>query len=47
MPAPKKYDEETMARAARMYRDRVAEGSTTQLGARREVGEMLGIKRPR
>ncbi len=44
MPAPKKYDEETMARAVRMYRDRVAEGGTTQLGARRQVGEMLGIK---
>ena len=44
MPAPKKYDEETMARAVRMYRDRVAEGGTTQLSARRQVGEMLGIK---
>jgi transposase len=43
MPAPRKYDEETMARAVRMYRDRVAEGGVTQLGARREVGELLGI----
>lgn len=32
-----------MARAVRMYRDRVAEGGVTQLGARREVGELLGI----
>jgi len=32
-----------MARAVRMYRDRVAEGGTTQFGARREVGELLGI----
>lgn len=43
MPASKKYDEETMARAVRMYRDRVAEGGITKLGARREVGELLGV----
>lgn len=43
MPAPKKYDEETQARAVRMYRDRFAEGDISQLGARREVGELLGI----
>lgn len=43
MPAQKKYDEETMDRAVRMYRDRVAEGGISQLGARTEVGELLGI----
>lgn len=43
MPAPKKYDDETQARAVRMYRDRLAEGEISQLGARREVGELLGI----
>jgi len=43
MPAPKKYDEETMARAVRMYRDRLAEGDVSQLMARREVGELLGV----
>ncbi len=32
-----------MARAVRMYRDRLAEGGATQLGVRREVGELLGI----
>lgn len=43
MPAQKKYDEETMGRAVRMYRDRVAEGGISQLGARKVVGELLGI----
>lgn len=43
MPAPKKYDEETQARAVRMYADRIAEGDVSQLGARREVGALLGI----
>ena len=43
MPTPKKYDEETMARAVRMYRDRLAEGDLSQLAARKEVGELLGV----
>lgn len=43
MPAPKKYDVETQERAVRMYRDRLAQGDISQLGARREVGELLGI----
>lgn len=43
MPAPKKYDQETQARAVRMYADRLAEGDVSQLGARREVGELLGV----
>ena len=43
MPALKKYDEETMARALRMYRDRLAEGDISQLAARCEVGELLGV----
>ncbi len=43
MPAPKKYDEETQARAVRMYRDRLAEGDISQLAAREEVGELLGV----
>ena len=42
MPAPKKYDEETQARAVRIYRDRLAEGDISQLAARQEVGELLG-----
>ena len=44
MPAHKKYDVETQARAVRMYADRMAEGGVSQLAARREVGELLGIK---
>ena len=43
MPAPKKYDEETQARAVRMYADRLVEGGISQLKARHEVGELLGI----
>ena len=43
MPAPKKYDDETQARAVRMYADRVAGGDVSQLKARQEVGELLGI----
>ena len=43
MPALKKYDPETQARAVRMYADRIAEGDVSQLRAREEVGELLGI----
>lgn len=44
MPAQRKYDEETMARAVRMYRDRlVEEDQISQRGAREEVAELLGI----
>lgn len=43
MSALKKYDPETQARAVRMYADRLAEGDISQLKAREEVGELLGI----
>lgn len=43
MSAPKKHDEETQARAVRMYADRFAEGDVSQRGAREEVGELLGV----
>ncbi len=43
MSAPKKYDQETQARAVRMYADRIAEGDISQRGAREEVGELLDI----
>jgi transposase len=43
MPAPKKYDQETQDRAVRMYADRMAEGETSLLQARQEVGGLLGI----
>lgn len=44
MPAQKKYTVETWARAVRMFADRMTEGGLSQLAARREVGELLGIK---
>jgi transposase len=43
MPAPRKYDEETRQRAVRMYEERRAEGGVSQVAARKEVGELLGI----
>ena len=43
MPAPKKFDDETQARAVRMYADRIAAGDVSQLKARQEVGELLGV----
>ncbi len=43
MPALKKYDEETQARAVWMYRDRLAEGDISRRAARVEVGELLGV----
>jgi len=43
MPAPKKYDDETQARAVRMYADWGAAGGVSQVKARQEGGELLGI----
>jgi transposase len=43
MPAPKKFDDETQARAVRMYADRIAGGDVSQVRARQEVGELLGV----
>ena len=43
MPAPKKYDTEFRERAMRMYRDRLAEGEDSKLGARRHVGALLDL----
>lgn len=43
MPAPRKYDNETRARAIRMCQDRINEGNTSKAAAYREVGELLGI----
>jgi transposase-like protein len=34
---------ETQERAVRMHLDRVAQGDISLLGARREVGELLGV----
>ncbi|WP_162605685.1 transposase [Jiangella ureilytica] len=43
MAAPKKYDVEFRDRAVRMYRDRLAEGNDSKLGARRHVGSLLDL----
>jgi transposase len=40
--APRKFDSETRQRAVRMYADRVRDGES-KLGARRKVGELLGV----
>ena len=43
MPAPRRYDEETRARAVRMYRDRLRDRDESKLEARRQVGTLLDI----
>jgi transposase len=42
MAAPRKYDEETRARAVRMYLDRIGDGEP-KATARRHVGGLLDI----
>ncbi len=44
MPAPRKFDEETRARAVRLYADRLRDHGGSQLAARTHVGELLDIK---
>jgi hypothetical protein len=43
MPVPRKYDEETRARAVRMYTDRLREHAESKLESRRQVGAVLDI----
>ncbi len=43
MPAPRKFDDETRARAVRLYRDRLRDHGESKLAARRHVGELLDI----
>ncbi len=43
MPAPREFDEETRARAVRLYRDRVDEHGDPKVEARRQVGALLDI----
>src|SRR4051794_6307454 len=43
MPAPRKFDEETRARAVRLYQDRLRDHGESQLAARRHVGQLLDI----
>lgn len=43
MSAPRKFDEETRARAVRLYLDRLRDHGEPKLAARRHVGELLDI----
>jgi transposase len=43
VPAPRKYDAETRARAVRMYRDRLRDHGDSKREARRQVGALLDI----
>jgi len=43
MPAPRKFDEETRARAVRLYQDRLRDHGESNLAARRHVGQLLDI----
>jgi transposase len=44
MPAPRKYDQETRDRAARMYQDRRRDKpEESAIESRRRVGELLGV----
>ncbi len=43
MGAQRKFDQEIRDRAVRMYRDRLAEGEHSKVGARRVVGDLLDV----
>jgi transposase len=43
VPALRKYDEETRARAVRMYEDRIRDLGESKVAARRAVGSVLDI----
>ena len=43
MAAPRKFDEETRARAVRMYQDRIRDLGESKLSARRAVGAVLDV----
>jgi transposase-like protein len=43
MGAPRKFDDETRARAVRMYQDRLRDHGESKVAARRHVGELLDI----
>lgn len=43
MGAARKYQQEFRDRAVRMYRDRLAEGVDSKVGARRHVGALLDL----
>ena len=43
MSAPRKFDEETRARAVRLYADRLRDHGESKLAARKRVGGLLDI----
>jgi transposase len=43
MSAPRKFDEETRARAVRLYTDRLRDHGESKLAARKHVGGLLDI----
>src|ERR671921_630115 len=43
MSAPRKFDEETRARAVRLYQDRLRDHRESKLATRRHVGQLLDI----
>lgn len=43
MSAPRKFDEETRARAVRLYLDRLRDHGESKLAARQHVGQLLDI----
>ena len=43
MSAPRRFDEETHARAVRLYQDRLRDHGESKLAARRHVGQLLDI----
>ena len=43
MSAPRKFDEETRARAVRLYGDWLRDHGESKLAARRHVGQLLDI----
>src|SRR3954451_4016642 len=44
MSAPRKFDEETRARAVRLYQDRLRDHGESKIATRRHVGQLLDIK---
>jgi transposase len=44
MTRPSKYDTATQQRAVRMYFERLEDGDISKAAARREIGELLGVK---
>jgi len=43
MSAPRKFDDETRARAVRLYQDRLRDHGESKLAARRHVGQLLDV----